>query len=150
VAVADTAREEYFSGDPIHFCEYLWRVWSPHWKFPREGFHSVTESFANPQFVATVLHYYAHRWKSAPGSPQYGRQQEVVESGEPIRVPTIFACGSADACNLPAYSGGNERFFGGTYTRMEIPGVGHFVQRERPDIVAELVRKLSAGRGVEQ
>jgi pimeloyl-ACP methyl ester carboxylesterase len=134
---------EYFAADPIHFCEYLWRVWSPEWKFQPEEFDSVTESFANPQFVDTVLHYYAHRWKNAPGSPQYGRQQEVVESGAAVRVPTIFACGTADACNLPAYSRGNERFFGGSYTRMEIPGVGHFVQRERPQVVTELVRKLS-------
>jgi pimeloyl-ACP methyl ester carboxylesterase len=134
-----------FAADPVRFCEYLWRVWSPEWKFQAEEFASVTESFTNSQFAETVLHYYAHRWKSASGSPQYARQQEVVDSGEPIPVPTIFACGAADACNLPAYSRGNEGFFTATYTRLEIPGVGHFVQRERPEIVAELVRKLSPG-----
>jgi hypothetical protein len=41
---------------------------------------------------------------------------------------------------------GNECFFGRSYNRIEIPGVGHFVLRERPEVVAELVRKLSARR----
>jgi len=133
---------ELFAKDPINFGKYLWQVWSPQWIFAPEGYSVAAESFGNAQFIETVLHYYAHRWKSAPGSPAYTRQQEIIDQAPPISVPTIFACGTADACNLPEYSRGNERFFSGPYERIEIPGVGHFVQRERPEIVGELVRSL--------
>jgi pimeloyl-ACP methyl ester carboxylesterase len=131
-----------FADDTVNFCRYLWRVWSPLWRFSPEEYSSVARSFDNPQFLETVLHYYAHRWKSAPGNSLYSQQQALLDKTPQIIVPSIFACGLADACNLAEYSRGNERFFAGPYTRIEIPEVGHFVQRERPELVAELVRKL--------
>ncbi len=131
-----------FADDYTNFCQSLWKVWSPQWRFAPEEYSSVAGSFDNPQFVETVLHYYAHRWKSAPGNPLYTEQQALIDKTPPISVPTIFACGAADACNLPEHSRGNEGFYSSSYKRVEIPGVGHFVQRERPDLVAALIRKL--------
>ena len=133
---------KFFADDYLGFCKFLWQVWSPEWHFAHDDFSAVAVSFDNPQFIETVLHYYAHRWKSAPGNPLYSEQQALIDRTPPISVPTIFACGTADACNLAGYSRGNEALYSGPYTRMEIPGVGHFVQRERPELVADLLQKL--------
>lgn len=131
-----------FSRDPVAFSEYLWRVWSPNWRFTAEEFRAAARSFDNPQFVSTVLHYYNSRWKSAPGNATYLAEQEILDRPPRITVPAVFACGLADACNLPEFSRGNESFYSNSYLRMEIPGVGHFVQRERPDIVAQVTARL--------
>ena len=131
-----------FEKDPKTFCEYLWRTWSPEWRFTREEYEVAARSFSNPQFVETVLHYYSHRWKSAEGRTVYARQQEILDASPPILAPTIFVCGAADSCNLAEFSRGNERFYDSSYRRVEIPGVGHFPQRETPGLIAQIVREL--------
>jgi pimeloyl-ACP methyl ester carboxylesterase len=127
--------------DRVRVCEYLWRVWSPQWRFQPDQFNAVTPSFQNEQFVDTVIHYYQHRWLAAPGRPRYESQETQLRGTPAIPVPTTFICGTADACNLPESSCGNEKFFPAGLDRSELPGVGHFVQRERPDVVAEAVRR---------
>lgn len=122
------------------FCRYLWRVWSPRWDFTAAEFDAVAPSFDNPQFVETVIHYYRHRWGGAPGSPRYKADQAILDELPPVPVPTIFACGLADACNLPEFSRGNDHLYSASYRRVELTGVGHFIQRERPEIVAALIR----------
>ncbi len=48
--------------------------------------------------------------------------------------------GRDDGATLPSSSDGKEALFAGPYRVELIAGSGHFVQRERPDVVAERVR----------
>jgi pimeloyl-ACP methyl ester carboxylesterase len=130
-----------FRANPRAFCNYLWQAWSPGWNFDAQEYEAAARSFHNPQFVDTVIHYYAHRWKNAPGREIYEHQQEILDKSPAIKVPTIFACGTSDACNLVEAGRGNESFYHGPYRRVEIPGVGHFPHRQFPDVVAQLVRE---------
>jgi pimeloyl-ACP methyl ester carboxylesterase len=136
--------QSVFRQDEKLFCRYLWGSWSPRWQFTSEEYDATARSFGNPQFVETVLHYYAHRWANASGSPVYAKQQELIDGVPKISVRTIFACGAEDRCNLPEISRANERFYGGYYRRVEIANAGHFMQRENPERVAELIRELLA------
>jgi len=34
---SDPHGRQTFEKDPKTFCEYLWRTWSPEWRFTREG-----------------------------------------------------------------------------------------------------------------
>ena len=43
-------------------------------------------------------------------------------------------------------SAGKEAFFTGPYARHVIAGVGHFIQRERPDAVVEAVLQLARSK----
>ena len=61
-----------------------------------------------------------------------------------VQVPLLFGCGLADAVNLPASSQGQELWFPRGYERIEFPNVGHFPQREVPDDVAQLIRRVLA------
>jgi pimeloyl-ACP methyl ester carboxylesterase len=124
-------------------CEYLWRVWSPEWRFSPEEFAAVVPSFGNEQFVDTVTHYYRHRWGAAPGSPVYEVQEDKLGDTPPIPVPAVFMCGTSDACNLPESSRGNAELYPAGLDRVELAGVGHFVQRERPGEVAKRLQRFA-------
>src|SRR3989442_3954817 len=50
-----------------------------------------------------------------------------------IGVGTTGVHGANDGATFPETSAGKERHFTGPYERQVIGGVGHFVQRERPD-----------------
>jgi pimeloyl-ACP methyl ester carboxylesterase len=128
--------------DRAKVCEYLWRVWSPEWSFKPDEFAAVLPSFENDQFVDTVIHYYRHRWGAAPSSSFYEAQELRLRDTPPIPVPVTFICGSSDACNLPESSRGNDKLYPGGLERIELAGVGHFVQRERPGKVAEVLKRM--------
>jgi pimeloyl-ACP methyl ester carboxylesterase len=123
-------------------CRYLWRRWSPGFELSDIEFAEISQSFANPQFADTVIHYYRHRWGAAPGAPYYSRQQAILDGRPPVPVPTVFACGLDDQANLATWSRGNERFYAAAYQRHDLTGVGHFVQREQPDFVAGMIAQV--------
>ena len=50
--------------------------------------------------------------------------------------PTLLLHGAEDRCELKETTEGAERHFTGEYTRVLLPGVGHFPQREDPDAAA--------------
>ena len=128
--------------DRAKVCEYLWRMWSPEWNFKPEEFAAVATSFENDQFIDTVIHYYRHRWGAAPSSPLYEAQEIRLTGTPPIPVPATFICGLSDAANLAESSRGNQKSYPAGLERIELPEVGHFVQRERPDVVAEVVARI--------
>jgi pimeloyl-ACP methyl ester carboxylesterase len=132
---------EAFEADPIPFCEYLWPIWSPEWKFTPAELESAKFAWSNPQFVPFVISYYRHRYGNAPGAPAYIQQQSQLDPMPQIEVPILFGCGLADAVNLPASSEGQERWFPRGFQRVEFPHVGHFPQRESPGEVAQLIRR---------
>ena len=129
--------------DRENVCEYLWRVWSPEWRFSAEEFAAILPSFQNEQFVDTVIHYYRHRWGAAPSSPLYESQETKLRDTPPIPVPAVFMCGTSDACNLPESSRGNTKAYSAGLERVELAGVGHFVQRERPGEVAKRLQRFA-------
>jgi pimeloyl-ACP methyl ester carboxylesterase len=136
-----------FEADPIPFCEYLWPTWSPEWKYTQAELESAKFAWTNPQFVPIVISYYHHRYGNAPGAPAYVRQQAQLDpkpgsSMPQVQVPLLFGCGLADAVNLPASSQGQEPWFPKGYERIEFPNVGHFPQREVPNDVAQLIRRV--------
>jgi pimeloyl-ACP methyl ester carboxylesterase len=136
-----------FEADPIPFCEYLWPTWSPEWKYTPAEQESAKFAWTNPQFVPIVISYYRHRYGNAPGAPAYVRQQAQLDpnpgsSMPQVQVPLLFGCGLADAVNLPASSQGQEPWFPKGYERIEFPNVGHFPQREVPNDVAQLIRRV--------
>ena len=131
-----------FAADPVSFSEFLWGAWSPRWRFGKKEFAEAAKAFANPQFVPLVLHSYRQRWKGAPGLPVYDSSEALLESKPSIEVPTVFAYGTADACDLPDSGEGQAGWFSGPYESVPVKGAGHFVQREEPKVVARLIERL--------
>ena len=131
-----------FAGDVVTFCRHLWQAWSPAWAFTDAEFEEASQSWQRPEFADFALNVYRARYGNATVPPRYGRQQAAFERRPKITVPCWFAAGLADACTLPPCGLGQEKWFT-TYHRHEVPDVGHFVQREAPRAVADLVRQAA-------
>ena len=131
-----------FSVDPAAFAEALWHAWSPRWRFSQEDFAETARCFTNPEFVPIVIDYYRQRWHNAPIAEPYRLAQEILEPGPPIRVPTLFAFGTADACALPEGTIGQAAAFNGPFEQLPLKGLGHFPHREDPKATARLITRL--------
>ncbi|GAC1585469.1 MAG: alpha/beta hydrolase [Candidatus Velthaea sp.] len=144
-----TPRGERALSDERHaFCRDLWRTWSPGWKFSQAEYDATAASFENPDFVEVVLHSYRQRWGFAVGDAAYAADRAVLEGLPPIALPTLVLMGADDGATLPDSAAGTERFFRGSYDLRIVPGSGHFVQRERPELVSAVLREhLGAQEG---
>jgi pimeloyl-ACP methyl ester carboxylesterase len=136
--------EKSLRRDRARLGRYLWQVWSPTWRFDDADQLEAARAWEGEQFVPTVLSYYRTRHDNAPGSPRYAAQQEKLAAKPKITVPTWFLTGLADACNHPEGSVGQEAWFAGSYQRVELPGIGHFVHREAPAAVAGVLASALA------
>ncbi len=133
---------EGFKHDVAGFCKHLWHAWSPAWNFTDAEFEQASVAWRQPGFTDLVLHAYRVRYGNAEPFARYARQQAAFDARPNITVPSWFAAGLADACNRPDSGIGQERWFASLH-RHEVPGVGHFVQREAPRMVADLVRQAA-------
>ena len=129
--------------DAEAFCHELWTSWSPDWSFSKSDFAEAAKAWKNPQFAATVLHYYRTRWGGALGMRAYeDAQAKLNAKPKPkLTVPTVYVHGTADACDLPDCADGQESYFTGGYEIVKVKGAGHFPHREEPKLVARLLEK---------
>jgi pimeloyl-ACP methyl ester carboxylesterase len=131
--------EKILRDDRRAFCRYLWERWSPSWRFDPEGYERTAASFDNPDFVEIVLHSYRQRWGFAPGDPRYEGDEVLLRSAPPLSVPVQVLHGAEDGATLLESTERLEPFFPAGYRRVVLEGVGHFVQRERPQAVVEAI-----------
>jgi pimeloyl-ACP methyl ester carboxylesterase len=127
-------------------CRYLWQAWSPSWRFTDETYNRTAASFDNPDFVDVVIHSYRHRIMNAPGEPRFKEVEARLATRPRIQAPSITLYGAEDGiARPPAESPPAERAaFEKLIARRVVPGVGHFMPRERPDAVSSAVLELLA------
>lgn len=127
------------------FAKYMWDTWSPagSWNTPYE-FEATASAFDQPDWADVTLHSYRHRWGHAQGDPIYDTDETALNPAPVLDVDTLIIHGGADAVNPPETSAGREDFFTGRYERIICDGIGHFPQREAPDLIShELIRFLT-------
>jgi pimeloyl-ACP methyl ester carboxylesterase len=117
------------------FCKLLWRLWSPGWTFDDKLFSESARSFDNPDFVATAIQSYRHRYANAPGDPAFDSLEAALAGRPKIKAPTIVLHGAMDTVNPPSTSEGQESRFSGYFERRVLPNVGHCPPAEDPDSV---------------
>lgn len=125
--------------DRRSYTRYIWSIWNPGWDVPNEMFEAAAASFDNPDWADVTLHSYRVRWGLAPKSPVYSGLGKQVSDSSAITVPTLMLQGGADTCADPASSEGKEKLFSSRYDRHVLDGIGHFPQRQRPDLVLDLL-----------
>lgn len=121
------------------FCKYLWRLWSPNWKFDDATYDQTAGSFNNPDFVEVVIHSYRHRYGLVPGDPALEETERRLVNQPPISVPTIVLDGEGDGVMAIGGSELHSRFFTSAYERRVIPLAGHNLPQEAPDELVEAV-----------
>jgi len=122
-------------------------MWSPGWKFTAETFNRTAASFDNPDFVDVVIHSYRHRIGNAPGEPRFKTIEEQLAQRPKIQCPAITLYGAEDGiARPPKESPPAERAaFTSLVARRVVPGVGHFMPREKPEAVSSALLKLLSG-----
>ena len=129
-------------------CRYLWQVWSPGWKFTDETYNRTAAAFDNPDFVDVVIHSYRHRILNAPGESRFTDVEARLATRPKIQAPSITLYGADDGIARPAVESppAERAVFEKLVARRVVPGVGHFMPRERPEAVSSaLLELLAAG-----
>jgi pimeloyl-ACP methyl ester carboxylesterase len=122
----------------------LWRLWSPTWTFDDATFERSAAAFDNPDFVDVVIQSYRHRFGLAAGDPAYADIERRLAAQPPIGVPAITFDGQDDGVRPPAPASAHAHRFTGPRTHRLVPGVGHNMPQEAPEVFAEAVLELVA------
>src|SRR5262245_17409856 len=127
-------------------CRYLWQQWSPSWHFTDETYSRTAASFDNPDFVDVVIHSYRHRIMNAPGEARFKDVEARLAERPRIQAPSITLYGAEDGIARPPMESppAERAAFEHLVARRVVPGVGHFMPRERPEAVSSALLELLA------
>jgi pimeloyl-ACP methyl ester carboxylesterase len=97
--------------------------------------------------VDVVIHSYRHRIGNAPGEPRFADAERRLAQRPRIEVPSIVLYGADDGIvrPTPEASPAERALFARLIARRVVPGVGHFMPREKPgEVSAALLELLAA------
>ncbi|MBU6190876.1 MAG: alpha/beta hydrolase, partial [Betaproteobacteria bacterium] len=120
----------------------LWQSWSPTWAFDEATFLRSAPAFDNPDFVDVVIHSYRCRYGLEPGDPTYAQIEERLTRLPPITVPSITFDGEDDGVRPPAKAAAAAHRFTGPRSHRIVPGAGHNLPQEKPEMFAAAVLEL--------
>lgn len=127
--------EALVRGDRHRFTRHIWTIWNPGWTVPDAVFAETAASFDNPAWAEVTLHSYRVRWGHAEPDPRYAALEARLAADPVIHVPTLTLHGGGDPCNDPATSENRDALFEAFYRRVVLPDLGHFPQRQAPEVV---------------
>ncbi|MGV8918173.1 MAG: alpha/beta fold hydrolase [Pseudomonas sp.] len=120
----------------------LWNNNSPTWHFDDATFERAALAFDNPDYVDVVVHSYRHRLGQVAGAPDYEEQEKKLALIPALAVPSITFDGMADGV-VPAADGSAQATrFTGPRSHRQLPGVGHNLPQEAPNVFADAVIEL--------
>ena len=125
-------------------CRLLWQTWSPTWRFDESTFERSAVAFDNPDFVEVVIHSYRHRFGLVPGDPALAEIERRLALQPVITVPTLTFDGADDGVRPPAPAAQHGHRFTGPRAHRVVPGVGHNLPQEAPQVFADAVMALVA------
>ncbi len=123
-------------------CRLLWQLWSPTWRFDEATFERSAAAFDNPDFVDVVIQSYRHRFALAAGDPAYLDIEQRLAAQPAIGVPSITFDGADDGVRPPAPASQHGHLFTGKRSHRLVPGVGHNMPQEVPQVFADAVMEL--------
>lgn len=125
-------------------CRLLWQLWSPTWRFSEITFDKSAKSFENPDYVDIVIHSYRHRYGVVPGDPALDEIERQLAAQPHILAPCIVLQGADDGVENPSQArDSNAPHFLGFFERRIVPGAGHNLPQEAPEVFCDAVVALS-------
>jgi len=124
-------------------CKLLWKLWSPGWAFDDAIYARSAAAFDNPDFVDVVVHSYRHRYGLVAGDPAYADIQATLAQMPDVTVSSLTFDGADDGVMPPAGTGSHAHHFTGPHTHRTVPGVGHNLPQEAPQVFADAVLELA-------
>ena len=121
--------------------KFLWKTWSPTWKFSKKDFELSQESFQNPDFVDVVIHSYKHRYGLVDGDKSYSAIENKLSLTPKIKVPTITIDGLMNGVREPKLEK-NIKKFTNLIKHKLLKNVGHNVPQESPLIFSKFILEI--------
>ena len=122
----------------FRFLERLWQDWSPGWRYSPDDLEELKKTFRQPGVLDAALGYYRHTLNPALQDPALAEIQNRI-AGSPIDVPSTIIYGADDGCMGAELLDGMEALFPRGLRKVILPGAGHFVHREKPREVNEVL-----------
>lgn len=116
----------------------LWRDWSPGYDAASD-LTDVFASLSGPGRRTAALRYYRAYFRTLAHARRAGGG-----GGGDRSTPLLFLYGDRDGCLLPELSARAEHVLRPPSRAVAVPGTGHFLHLERPDVVNELVAEFIA------
>jgi pimeloyl-ACP methyl ester carboxylesterase len=123
-------------------CKLLWKLWSPTWKCDEATFERSAAAFDNPDFVDVVIQSYRHRYALAAGDPALLDIDRRLAAQPPITVRSITFDGADDGVRPVAPASQHAHLFACRREHRVVPGVGHNMPQEVPQVFADAVMEL--------
>jgi pimeloyl-ACP methyl ester carboxylesterase len=139
-AIAEAA----VSFNDFAFLEKLWADWSPGWKWTPEDMEALKQSFRAKGTLEAALGYYRSTLGPAFNMPVDPKGIAAAMSA-PINVPALMIHGRDDGCIGAELLEGMEKLFPQGLRKEVVPGAGHFVHQEKPELVNKVVLKFLKG-----
>ena len=129
--------------DDFALIEVLWNLWSPGWDYDEERIDAVKETFRTAGTVDASLSYY-RQFVNPLVRDLVGRGRPDPDEMPPIEVPGLVIAGANDGCIGADLFANAADAFAADCRVVEVRDAGHFVHRERPDVVgSEIVSFLT-------
>lgn len=126
--------EAAVAANDFAFIDYLWNYWSPNLR-DETHIKQVKDMLAQPGALKSSLAYYRNMFQTSNADAQMAETNERIN--RPISVPTLAVCGAGDIRG--EFLAAQKQFFTGEYEYKIIPDCGHFLHREKPSEVNELL-----------
>ena len=130
----DQVPEQVVPMNDYAFIDYLWREWSPN-HAEQAHLAQIKHMLAQPGTLAATIGYYRALLRGDYRDPALAEAYSRLD--EPIHVPTLAVCGSDDI--RAQVMSQQAHFFAGPYRYCEVPDTGHFLHREAPDAINQLL-----------
>ena len=127
--------EKALLADDMAFIDYLWREWCAPGYEDREHIQSVKDCLRQAGVLQATLGYYRAMFDPAKADPALAALRNQM--ARPITVPTLALCGAQDL--RAELMRQQDAYFTGGYTYLEVLGAGHFLHREQPAAVNQLL-----------
>jgi len=128
--------------DAFAFIELLWTLWSPGWDYDTDHLQGVIDTFQTEGTPEAALTYY--RQFVGPVLVDLVNGRPSLTSLPSIEVPGLVVSGADDGCIGPALFERADEAFAADCRAIRIGDAGHFMHRERPDVVADEIVSFTA------
>jgi len=129
--------------DDFAFVDRLIAEWSPGWTMPDDDREATKRCFRQPGSIEAALGYYRHTVGPLFADPAMA-QASAQGVSVPLPMPGLMIHGADDGCIGAELVPPMREYFPAGLRIEIVPGAGHFVHQEKPEVVNRMLLEFLA------